>query len=219
MKLTRSICSREIKKTNVLDSSGEIVGKIGDLTFSFNGELKLSKFILAGSRWEELLETIKLRQDSDPVFDGSFIKQIDDHVHLNTTVDSLKTTLDKDAIPEGDIRLSQLEKMDIVDNSGENVGRAIAVNFNLDGTISMIVGGGFIEEKLEAAGLKENVDIIVPGYVLSSIGNKVHLNVSKDSLETTMDDALKAKEVIKARREQPIQREVAKVQLFTQRPM
>ncbi|MBY8998856.1 MAG: PRC-barrel domain-containing protein, partial [Candidatus Thorarchaeota archaeon] len=182
MKLTRSICSSDIRKINVLDSSGETVGKVTDLTFTFDGELKLSKFILAGSRWEEFLESIKVRQDRDPVFDGSLIRQIDDHIHLEATVDSLKTTLDEDAIPKGDIRLTQIEKMDIVDNTDKKVGRAIAVNFELDGSVSIIVGGGFIEEKLEAAGLKTDIDIIVPGHVISAIGDKIHLNVSEESL-------------------------------------
>jgi len=219
MKLTRSICSRQIKKTDVLDASGKNVGKVNDLTFKFNGELSLSKFIIAGSRWEEFLESLKIRPDKDPVFDGSLIETIDDHVHLNTTVETLKTTLDKDAIPEGDIRLSQIEKMDIMDKNNKKVGRAIAVDFNLDGSIYMIVGGGFIEEKLEAAGLKTDVDIIVPGHVISAIDNRVHLNVSKDTLNTTMDDALKDREKEKARRQKPIQRDVTKVQLFTHRPM
>lgn len=219
MKLTRSICSSDIRKINVLDSSGETVGKVTDLTFTFDGELKLSKFILAGSRWEEFLESIKVRQDRDPVFDGSLIRQIDDHIHLEATVDSLKTTLDEDAIPKGDIRLTQIEKMDIVDNTDKKVGRAIAVNFELDGSVSIIVGGGFIEEKLEAAGLKTDIDIIVPGHVISSIGDKIHLNVSKESLATTMNDALKSEEVIKARREKPVQRDITKIQLFSHRPM
>ena len=219
MKLTRSICSRDMKKTNVLDSIGKVVGKVGDLTFTFDGELKLSKFILAGSRWEEFLESIKVRPDREPVFDGSLIEHIDDHIHLNTTLDSLKTTLDKDSIPVSDIRLSKIEKMDILDNAANKIGRAIAVNFNLDGTVSMIVGGGFFEEKLEAAGLKRDVDIIVPGDAIESIGDKIHLEVSKDELNTTMDDALKSNEVVQARSEKTVNRDVAKVRLFSQRPM
>jgi sporulation protein YlmC with PRC-barrel domain len=219
MQLTRSICSRDIKKTDVLDSTGKNVGKVHDMTFKFDGKLNLSKFILAGFRWEEFLESINVRPKKDPVFDGSLIKQIDEHVHLNTTVDSLKTTLDKDSIPEEDIRLSQIEKMDIIDKNDKKVGHAIAVNFNLDGSVSMIVGGSFIEEKLEAAGLKSDVDIIVPGHVISAIDSRVHLNVSGDKLSTTMDDALRGEEVQKAQRNKPVQRDVTKVQLFTQRPM
>ena len=219
MKLERSICCKEMKKTDVLDSSGEKIGRVSDLTFSFDGELKLSKFILAGSRWEELLESIKARPNRDPVFDGSLITTIDEHVHLNTSVNALKTTLDSGAIPKGDIRLSQVEKMDIMDKDGKKVGRAIDIDFDVDGSVSMVVGGGFIEEKLEAAGLKADVDIIVPGSAIASIGNKIYLNVSKETLGTTMEDALKAEEGAKARSDKAVYQDIAKVRLFNLRPV
>ena len=182
MKLARSLCCKEMKKADVVDSSGNKVGNVSDLTFSFDKELKLSKFILAGPKWEEFLESIKIRPDKDPVFDGSLITKIDEKIHLDTSVNSLKTTLDKDAIPEGDIRLSKLEKMDILDSSGKKIGRAIDVDFDVDGAVSMIVGGGFIEEKLEALGLKTDVDIIVPGTVIASITDTIQLRVYEDEL-------------------------------------
>ncbi|MHA2027647.1 MAG: PRC-barrel domain-containing protein [Candidatus Thorarchaeota archaeon] len=219
MNLTRSICSRDIKKIEVLDTTGEVIGKVTDLTITFDGNLRLSKFILAGSRWQEFLESIKIRPNRDPVVDGALIDQMDDHLHLNTTLDSLKTTLDDEAIVEGEIRLSQLEKMDIVDKDDKKVGRALAVNFDLDGSVSIIVGGGFIEEKLEAAGLKADVDIIVPGHTITSIAEKIQLNVSDDELRTTMDDALKNKDIENRRREKAVFREVTKVRLFSHRPM
>jgi len=219
MKLARSLCCKEMKKADVVDSSGNKVGNVSDLTFSFDKELKLSKFILAGPKWEEFLESIKIRPDRDPVFDSSLITKIDETIHLDTSVNSLKTTLDKDAIPEGDIRLSKLEKMDILDSSGKKIGRAIDVDFDVDGAVSMIVGGGFIEEKLEALGLKTDVDIIVPGAVISSITDKIQLNVSEGELSTTMDDALKSEEATKARDDKVIHHEVTKVRLFSHRPM
>ncbi len=219
MKLTSSLCCREMKKADVVDSSGNKVGNVADLTFKFDKGLKLSKFILAGPRWEEFLESIKVRPDRDPVFDGSLITKVDEKVHLDTSVNSLKTTLDKDAIPEGDIRLSKLEKMDILDKEGKKIGRAIDIDFDIDGSASMIVGGGFIEEKLEAAGLKADIDIIVPGDLISSISDKIHLSVSESELSTTMDDALKSKEVKKARDRMEVHTDVTKVRLFSQRPM
>jgi len=219
MKIARSICCREMKKADVVDSSGSKIGNVGDMTFTFNKELKLSKFILAGPRFEEFLESIKVRPDRDPVFDGSLITKVDEKVHLNTSVNSLKTTLDKDAIPQGDIRLSQLEKMDIVDNTGKKVGRVIDIDFDVDGSASMIVGGGFIEEKLEAAGLKADVDIIVPSSVISSITDKICLRVSESELATTMDDALKSTDAKKAREAKVVHHEVTKVRLYSQRPM
>ena len=219
MKLARSLCCREMKKADVVDSSGNKVGKVGDLTFTFDKELKLSKFILAGPRFEEFLESIRVKPDKDPVFDGSLITKIDEKVHLDTSVNSLKTTLDKDAIAEGEIRLSKLEKMDIVDSTGKKIGRAIDIDFDVDGTVSMIVGGGFIEEKLEAMGLKTDVDIIVPGSVISSISDKICLHVSEGDLATTMEDALKSDDVKKAREAKAIHHEVTKVRLYSHRPM
>ncbi|MHA1495256.1 MAG: PRC-barrel domain-containing protein [Candidatus Thorarchaeota archaeon] len=195
-----------------LDSSGNKVGNVGNLTFTFDKELKLSKFILAGPRFEEFLESIKVKPDKDPVFDSSLITKIDENVHLETSVD-------KDAIPEGEIRLSKLEKMDIVDSTGKKIGRAIDIDFDVDGTVSMIVGGGFIEEKLEAAGLKADVDIIVPGSVIDSITDKICLKVSEGELATTMDDALKSDDVKKAREAKVVHHEVTKVRLYSHRPM
>jgi len=219
MKLARSLCCKEIKKADVVDSSGNKIGNVSDLTFTFDKEFKLSKFILAGPRFEEFLESIRVKPDKDPVFDGSLITKIDEKVHLNTNVNSLKTTLDKDAIGKGEIRLSKLEKMDIIDNAGKKVGRAVDIDFDVDGSVSMIVGGGFIEEKLEAAGLKADVDIIVPGDVIESISDKIHLKVSKDELATTMEDALESKEIKRAKDAMAVHTDVTKVRLYSQRPM
>jgi sporulation protein YlmC with PRC-barrel domain len=189
------------------------------LTFKFDGQLQLSKFILAGPRWEELLESLSIKKDRNPVFDSSKIKKLGNTVHLDTSVNDLKTTLDKDSIPKGDIRYSVLQKMEIIDSHGKKVGHAIDVDFDVAGTVSMVVGGSFIEEKLEALGLKADVDIIVPGDVISSISDRIHLKVSKDELETTMEEAIKPKDAKKAREKREVSQQVTKVRLFSQRPM
>jgi len=221
MRLAMSLCCKELKNRDVVDSAGEAVGNIGDLTFTFDGQLRLSQFILAGPKLEEFLEAIKIRPDKDPVFNASLIKKIDDKVYLNASVNGLKTTLDEDAIPVGEIRLSKLEKMDILDKDNVKVGRTIDVDFDVDGSASVIVGGGFIEEKLEAAGLKADVDIIVPGDVIDSLTDVMKLKVSKSELGTTMEEALKAAapEIIEARAAKDIHRDISKVRLFTLRPI
>lgn len=219
MKIERSICVKELQRTDVLDSVGHKIGRIGDLTFKFDGDLKLSKFILVGPRWQELLESLGIKKDIDPVFDSSRITHIGDKVHLDTSMNDLKTTLDRDAIPKGDIKYSMLQKMEIIDNQGVKVGHAVDVDFDESGAASMIVGGSFMEEKLEALGLKTDVDIIVPGDVISSIRDKIRLKVSKDDLETTMEDAIKPQEGKKAREAKQVTQQVTKVRLFGQRPI
>ena len=220
MELSQSVCCNELKKADVLDSNGEKIGNIADFTFSFDGTLHLSRFILAGPRWEEFLEAVKVRPDKDLVFDASLIKKMGEEVHLDTSVNSLKTTLDKGAIPDGDIRLSALEKLDIKDENGEWIGRAIDVDFDTDGSSWLIVGGSFVEEKLEAVGLKADVDIIVPSDTIESIGDTIKLKVSKDELGSTMVEELskKAPQIEEHQAEMDAHRDVAKVRLFSQRP-
>jgi sporulation protein YlmC with PRC-barrel domain len=218
MELDKETCCRVLKNYDVLDSTGEKVGHIGDMTFKFeNGALKLSQFVLAGPKWEEFLEAIKVKPNRDPVFDSSFITKVDENIHLNTSSNSLKTTLDKGAITEAEIRLSQLEKLRIFDKDGVNVGKAVDVDFDVDGTASLIVGGGFFEEKLEAVGLKPDIDIIVPIEIISEIGDTIKLVKSKSELSVTMEDALKeqAPDIKKALREKELdQAEAINLRLY-----
>ncbi|MHA2071345.1 MAG: hypothetical protein ACW985_06115 [Candidatus Thorarchaeota archaeon] len=191
MDLSKSVCCKEIKKMDVMDPSGKKIGRILDLTFTFDGSLKLEHFILGGSRMEEFLEAIKLKPDEDPVFDSTLIKKVDDHIHLDTTASSLKAA--HDTISDDEIKFSDLQKLDILDKDNVKVGRAIDVDFELDGRTALIAGGGFIEEKLEAIGLKDDIDIIVPFEVIVSIDESIRLSVSKDELDASLDGILREK--------------------------
>jgi sporulation protein YlmC with PRC-barrel domain len=200
MKLSKSVCCQEIKKMDVMDASGKKIGKISNLTFTFDGTLKLKHFILGGSRMEEFLEAINLKPDEDPVFESTVIKKIDTHIHLDTSVNGLKNF--HDTISDDEIKFSDLQKLEIVDKDGTKVGRAINVDFDLDGRTALIAGEGLLEEKLEAFGLKENVDIIVPFKVIVSIDESIRLSVSKDELDTSLDGILRERVIeIKNQRE------------------
>ena len=214
MDVVKSLNCRELRNCDVVDSSGAKVGKINDLTFTFEGVLKLKQFILAGSKWEEFLESVKFRPDKDPVLSASLIKKIGDEVHLNTNVNSLKTTLDEGAIELGELRWSKLTKMDIYDKDNVKIGRAVDVDFDTDGTACLIVGGGFVEESLEAIGLKSDVDILVPSERIVTIRDKVVLDVSRDNLKLTMDEALENPEVKKAKEMPADKRAAVKVRLY-----
>jgi len=184
------------------------------MTFTFDGQLKLQQFILAGSDWEEFLESIKIKPDRDPLFDASLIQTIGDQIHLVSNVNSLKTTLEEDAIPKGEIRWSELSKKQIIDKNDVRVGKAIDIDFDVDGSASLTVGGGLIEESLERIGLKDDIDIIVPAESIASIADDIRLKVSKDELQLTMDEALDNPEVHAIKDTRDIERSVMKVRLF-----
>jgi sporulation protein YlmC with PRC-barrel domain len=216
--ITKSLNCRELRDCDVVDSSGQKVGRINDMTFTFDGRLKLEQFVLAGSDWEEFLESIKVKPDKDPLFDASMIHQIGDKVHLKSNVNTLKTTLDRGAIPKGEIRWSELSKKYIFDKNNVKIGKAIDIDFDVDGTASLTVGGGMIEETLEKIGLKDDVDIIVPAATIESIDKQIKLKVSRDELKLTMDKALENPEVHAAKDRIEVHRDVVKVRLY-QRPM
>ena len=179
---------------DVMDASGKKIGRVLDLTFTFDEKLELSSFILGGSRTEEFLEAIKLKPDEDPVFDSTLIKKVDDHIHLDTSMNSLKAA--HSAISDDEIKFSDLQKLDILDKENVKVGRAIDVDFELDGRTALIAGGGFIEEKLEAIGLREDVDIIVPFEVIDSINDEsIKLSVTKKELDASLDGTLRERSV------------------------
>jgi sporulation protein YlmC with PRC-barrel domain len=216
--VSKSLNCRELRECDVVDSSGEKVGRISDMTFTFDGELKLSQFILAGSVWEEFLESVGVKPDVDPVFDGTLIERLGDKIELNTSRNSLKSTPDEDAVPVGEIRLSALEDMEILDTDGVVVGKAVDIDFDVNGMASLTVGGGFIEETLESLGLKEDVDIIVPGSAISAIQDNIRLSVSKESLGLNVNEALRIKEVDEVKTRYADDKGVMKVRLF-HRPM
>jgi sporulation protein YlmC with PRC-barrel domain len=193
MEIARPYCCEELKNKTVIDSTGKKIGHISDLTFIFDRELKIVHFKLTGPLWEEFLEAIHLRSDRNRVFDSSVIKKIDEHIHLDISGNQLLTTMNKNTISDDEVKFSELEKLDIFDKNQEKIGRAIDVDLDTDNRVSIIVGGGFVEEKLEAIGLKDDVDIIVPSNVISSIHDSIQLSVSKDELDTSLNGILKEK--------------------------
>jgi len=212
--VAKSMNCNEMRDCDVVDSNGEKVGQIGDLTFTFDGTLRLSQFILSGSKWEEFLESVRIKPDRDLLLNASLISRIGDTIQLSTNVNSLKTTLDEGAISEDEIRWSDLKKMDIYDHDDVKVGRAVDIDFSLDGSASLMVGGGIIEETLESVGLKQNIDIIVPAKTIMSMSDKIKLSVSKDDLKLTMNKALENPEVKKARDLPNLRGTALKVRLY-----
>ncbi len=190
MEIVKSLSCKELKRCDVVDSAGEKIGRISDMTFIFDGTLKLSQFILAGSAWEEFLESIKVKPDRDPIFDASLIQQLGGVIQLNTSKNGLKTTFDDSAFRDDEFKLSDLENKDIVDSGDVSIGKIIDIDFDKDGSIDFTVGGGLVEETLESLGLRPDIDIIVPANVIDSIGDKIKLSVKKTDLKITITKAL-----------------------------
>jgi sporulation protein YlmC with PRC-barrel domain len=88
---------------------------------------------------------------------------------------------------------SYIASFKVLDKNHAEVGRVGDVLLNKD-TLdidSLIVRGGFIEEKLEDLGVKEDVDPIVPASSIDSVSlskSEIILSESKDELKNTTSD-------------------------------
>ncbi|MHA2386570.1 MAG: PRC-barrel domain-containing protein, partial [Candidatus Thorarchaeota archaeon] len=92
----------EIKKKPVVDSQGETLGTVIDFIFTIQDNKLIPKsIIVGGSRMEELLESIGVRPDKDPIFDVENIDVIgEDKITLTVDGATLCTTLDEGTISD-----------------------------------------------------------------------------------------------------------------------
>jgi sporulation protein YlmC with PRC-barrel domain len=152
----------EIKKKPVVDSKGVTLGNINDFVFSIeNNRLVPKSIMVGGSRLEELLESLGLRPDEDPIFSVDNIDVIgEDKVTLKVDGETLCSTLCEDIFGENDRRLSQISKAKVIDSDGFKIGKVIDVWFDDDAQVWLLLGGGFIEETLEKIGVQPDIDLI-----------------------------------------------------------
>jgi sporulation protein YlmC with PRC-barrel domain len=180
----------DLKNKRVVDAKGESIGKVIDFVFSYKKNIvDIKSILIGGSRVEEILEAIGAKPDIDPVFQVDCIDHIDEEaVHLHTTGESLKTTLDPATIEEDDMKLSKLAKLKVIDSDGLNVGNVIDVWFDESGELWLVLGGGFLEEALEKLRIQPDIDLLVPQDYIQDITQKeIHLKWTKFQLESNCE--------------------------------
>ena len=180
----------DIKNKDVTDANGEKVGRVIDFIVRFtDNKITLKSVVLGGGRIEELLESLGLRPDKDPVFQLDCIDSISDIVHLKVDVNTLKTTLDPSAMEAGDMKMSDLAKLKVIDSDGFKVGNVMDVWFDDNTKPWLVIGGGFIEETFEKLGAQPDIDLLVPEEFISEIREKeICLKWTRFQLEATCND-------------------------------
>ncbi len=182
---------KQIKNLPVYDKNNEKLGKLQDVIFKYseNG-CKLVKFVIGGSFFEELAESLGLRPDIDPIFSVDNIKLVTNNkIVLNVAKDELKSThIDKDAISEDEIKLSKLENIKIYDANEIEVGSIIDLKFH-DGSFKFIIGDGFFKESLETIGLRDDIDFLLSPEYISNVNNdKIVLKKTQQDMQVIFEE-------------------------------
>ncbi|NHJ15175.1 MAG: PRC-barrel domain containing protein [Candidatus Thorarchaeota archaeon] len=180
----------DVKNKDVVDAHGTKIGNVSDFIFHLEGNRLVPKsIVLAGGRIEEFLESIGARPDNDPVFTTDVMDVVeDDRIVLCADKEKLKTTLDPDVMVEGDIKLSKLSKMKVIDTDGFKVGNVIDVWFDTSNEIYLVLGGGFFEEALERLHAQPNIDLLASFKDIESITDSgIKLKWTKFQLESNCE--------------------------------
>ena len=182
----------QMKGCDIQDAAGTKIGNLQDALFKRTEHgFELTKFLVGGSLWEELLEDIGVKDDIDPVFPISALEGVSKKgMRLNVDKDQLKsTTVDEDAIETGEFKLSQLGKYKLTDINDDKIGNIIDVTFSRD-AFQFIIGDGFIKELAEDLGLLADVDLLLEVSFIENFDMDegiIKLNKNKLALKETFE--------------------------------
>lgn len=99
------------------------------------------------------------------------------------------------------MKYSEIRNKDVIDSKGEKIGVVSDGIFSVTGSRLdlkyIILGGGRIEELLEAIGARPDIDPVCSVSDIDSISDKVYLKIDSDSLCKTIDKEVLAKTDIK----------------------
>lgn len=188
--LNVNIDLHDLSKLKVYDKDEIEAGRIID--FCFTDNYKVSKFILGGSKLEEIKERVGLKVDDDPVISMDCIEEVnlkEKKIRINLSCDELPNKLQKNAFTSDETLFSEIKNITVKSTDGTKIGRVIDALFTEDNDVSFILGENMFVEFLERTGLTGNYDLLLPKqYIKHRDDNEIIIDKSKDQLKTLLDN-------------------------------
>ncbi len=189
-RLNVNVDLHDLKKMKVYDKDDQEAGRIID--FCITNDYRVSKFILGGSRIEEIKERIGLSPDDDPVISMDCIEEVNLHqkkIRINLSCNELPNKLQENAFTSSETLFSEIKNTTVKSTDGEKIGRVIDALFTEDNDVSFILGDNVFVEFLERTGLTGNYDLLLPKqFIKHRDDNEIVIDKSKDQLKTLLDN-------------------------------
>lgn len=189
-KLNVNVDLQDLSRMKVYDKDDKEAGRIID--FCITNDYRVSKFILGGSRLEEIKERIGLKPDDDPVISMSCIEEVnldEKKIRINLSCNELPNKLQENAFTSGETLFSEIKNTTVKSTDGEKIGRVVDALFTEDNDVSFILGDSVFVEFLEKIGLTGNYDLLLPKqYIKHRADNEIIIDKSKDQLKTLLDN-------------------------------
>ena len=91
--------------------------------------------------------------------------------------------------PLANVRLSELQRKRVIDSAGTRIGHVNDIWLEQDGSFSLIVGGGFIQETLQRLHVRPEIDLLVPPEWIESVGaDEIIRRWTRFQLESTCQE-------------------------------
>ena len=129
-----------LRHLRVQDANGRVIGRITDAVVN-KTTLSLRGWVVHGSRLEETLEALNLREDVDPLVTLADITAVTDSTLTVNQAASALPNAAPEALADDDMLFSAVSRIPVLDVNGNNLGLFVDVYVNADGTPAYCLGG------------------------------------------------------------------------------
>ncbi|MHA2029400.1 MAG: hypothetical protein ACW99Q_08410, partial [Candidatus Kariarchaeaceae archaeon] len=140
-----------------------------------------------GSKFEEMMEDLKIRSDVDPLVLIESIVQIDtNYINLNITKEELPNAMAPGEITEDEILFSKLQKIPVVSNQDQNIGIFADIFFDESGFETYSLGGQAFHKMLNVYNCSENLNYVIDKKLVTQTDSGYKINVEIQEIEKQM---------------------------------
>lgn len=170
----------KIRRKIIVDAGDVEVGEPVDIGFSFTFE---PKFLLVGGGFiEELLETLKRRDDVDQLVRLDQIEKISDAIYLNVREEELERSENPSLTQEGIILFSEICRLPLFDGNGIPLGNVRDSIFSPEQTEFIFVDPEF-NQRMAEKGYGQRFEFILPKSYFSFQPGLLSISLLKEEIE------------------------------------
>ncbi|MHA2100864.1 MAG: PRC-barrel domain-containing protein [Candidatus Kariarchaeaceae archaeon] len=175
-----------LRYKRVIDSNGNDIGTINDAVIN-RDTMDVRGFVIHGSKFEEMMEDLKIRSDVDPLVLIESIVQIDtNYINLNITKEELPNAMAPGEITEDEILFSKLQKIPVVSNQDQNIGIFADIFFDESGFETYSLGGQAFHKMLNVYNCSENLNYVIDKKLVTQTDSGYKINVEIQEIEKQM---------------------------------
>lgn len=179
-----------LKYKRVTDSEGHDIGTINDAVVN-RDSLDVRGFVIHGSKFEEMMEDLKIRTDVDPLVTFESIDSVDENsISLKITKSELANAMAPGEIKENELLFSKLQKVPVQSKYDEDIGIFIDIFFDENSKATYCLGGKAFLHMLRLHNCSDSLNYVVDPSEITKTDNGYKIGIEIKELEKRMKQNL-----------------------------